>query len=218
MKLLLPINLLLLLVVEPAYSRLRQKVTPPPDSLVETDTTVDDEKTTNAVVPGTSDSPDNHAPIEGSSVDNPTLSTTYVGEMVLDLKSPQIVDGGKLLVFETAGGDITGSISGSEISGKAATPAGDWFRLDGLIGTANVRGSFLMDDQTVMYMESSGRALMNPSGDGSVDYLVTTPLFETSSEKYSFMHNYQFIAQVKSATAPNSEGLFTLAYALYILN
>jgi len=151
-----------------------------------------------------------HSAVVRASADasTPSLDTTHVGEMAFDLKPPQVIDD-TLVIYEAVGGNITGN----GMFGEVIPPTADWLQLDGPVATNDVRASFMMDDGSLMYVTMTGRGILSETG--SIDYLAGSPLFRTSSEKYGFLRDSLYVAQMKEVTIPDEDGFFTIVYNLY---
>jgi len=139
-----------------------------------------------------------------------SLSTSQVGKISYELRGPMPIDA-STLIFEI----VSGSITGDGISGKVSGPSADWAALgaDG-IGTMDVRVSFQMDDGSFVLVTYNGRIRMDATG--KPEYLVSTPLFTTSSEKYGYLKQHQYIAVMDDGIImPTEEKNGELTYSLY---
>lgn len=132
--------------------------------------------------------------------------------MHFSLASPQVVDGPSLMIFDV----VSGHIEGDGISGEEVGPTGDWFSVDATtgIGTLDVRGSFKMDDGSFVYFQYGGRAVTVKEGEAPT-YLVSTPLFRTSSVKYSFLTRYQYVAKMIDMKMPTTDEHGHITYKLH---
>lgn len=77
-----------------------------------------------------------------------------------------------------------GTFEGPKLQGTALAGGGDWLlvRPDG-VGEIDVRGTLQTDDGELIYAQYRG--ILN----FQTGYFRTTPRFETSSEKYSWLNN-----------------------------
>mmetsp|Transcript_10299 Transcript_10299/g.24273 ORF Transcript_10299/g.24273 Transcript_10299/m.24273 type:complete len:150 (+) Transcript_10299:111-560(+) len=142
------------------------------------------------------------------------LKTTEVFEAHFDLAAPHGIDDG-FLIFEVT----DGYIKGEGISGKALTPAGDWMQVNNGIATLDVRGQAKMDDDSLLYFEYKGRAVFEEGGGLKDNYLAAVPLYRTTSEKYGYLTQHQYVAKMTDMKMPEGpkgsgkEGF--IEYAVY---
>ena len=95
-----------------------------------------------------------------------------------------------------------GYIKGDGISGEALTPAADWMQVNKGIATLDVRGQAKMDDDSLLYFEYKGRAVFEEGGGLKNNYLVVVPLYRTSSEKYGYLNEHQYVAKMTDMKMP----------------
>jgi len=129
----------------------------------------------------------------------------YVGRYDAKLKPPIDAGGpfGTRLVFEVISGEFEGA-SGQR--GQLLTGGGDWLLVgaDGY-GRLDVRAQLRMDDGAILYAQYFGLIEMNAavttalqSGTATTfeqQYFRTTPRFETSDPRYSWMQQAVFVSQ-----------------------
>jgi len=92
-----------------------------------------------------------------------------------------------------------GTVSGPRISGEVLPGGGDWLliRSDG-VRSLDVRITFRADDGHLVYASARGLFAISPEAferiqngedvDPAEYYFRTTPMFETSSEKYAWLN------------------------------
>eukprot|EP00928_Gymnodinium_smaydae_P066600 TRINITY_DN49588_c0_g1_i1.p1 TRINITY_DN49588_c0_g1~~TRINITY_DN49588_c0_g1_i1.p1 ORF type:complete len:266 (-),score=50.35 TRINITY_DN49588_c0_g1_i1:186-911(-) len=135
------------------------------------------------------------------------VSLKEVANFKLVLNSPQVIDESLWKV------DIPyGELVGPGISGKLATPCTDWMSVHPPYGTLDVRVAFTMDDGSLLYGEYKGRGIFSPEHGGVA---VITPVFRTSSEKYSFLKTNDFIAKEVFVRMPTAETQGLIVYKIY---
>lgn len=101
-----------------------------------------------------------------------------------------------------------GWVKGPRISGKIVSPAGDWIRTtpSGAL-RLDVRLTIETDDGAQIYMtyggvvvgsKEAGDALARGEvlNDKGMPYFITTPQFQTSSEKYNWMNQVQGVGKM----------------------
>jgi hypothetical protein len=126
------------------------------------------------------------------------LTTELLGEVGVDLEEPQVLGAtprGIRQIFCVRGG----TFKGSKLRGEILSGGGDWFLLrpDG-VGELDVRGTIRTDDGHLIYIYYRGilhappevmtRIAQGEAVDASEYYFRTTPVFETASEKYSWLN------------------------------
>jgi hypothetical protein len=126
------------------------------------------------------------------------LKSEFLCELVGDLDDPQVIGmtpKGARMIFPVTGG----TIKGPKINGEVLPFGADWIvmRPDG-VGELDVRATGRMDDGELIYAYYRGILKVDPvlmtkiqSGediDPSQYYFRTTPVFETGSEKYSWLN------------------------------
>ena len=126
------------------------------------------------------------------------LSTEFLYEVSVDLETPQNVGAtphGNRQIFNVKGG----TFEGPKVRGEVLPGGGDWFvfRPDGA-GELDVRATVRTDDGHLIYtyyrgiLNASPEVLQRIAAGETVDpseyYFRTTPVFETSSEKYGWLN------------------------------
>lgn len=128
------------------------------------------------------------------------VKTEFLFDLKADLDWTGVVDVGTTphgmrRIFCVKGG----TFEGPKVKGVVLPGGGDWpiFRPDGAI-VLDVRAALRTDDDHVVYTyyrglttiqeDMLGRILMGESVDPSEYYFRTTPVFETASEKYSWLN------------------------------
>lgn len=101
-----------------------------------------------------------------------------------------------------------GSVKGPAISGKVIAPGGDWLRtLPSGALRQEARLTIETDDGALIYMSYVGVVVLSKEAgevlargevlnDKGVPYFINTPLFQTSSEKYSWLNKVQAIGKM----------------------
>jgi hypothetical protein len=125
------------------------------------------------------------------------LKTTEVFKAHFDLAAPHGIDEG-FMVFEVTGGYL----KGEGISGKALAPSADWVQVNKGVATLDVRGQAKMDDGSLLYCEYKGRAVYKEDGGLKDNYLVGVPLYRTTSEKYGYLNQHQYVAKMTEWKMP----------------
>lgn len=130
------------------------------------------------------------------------ITTVYLLELAVDLDPPlDIGDGplGRRVLFGSAGGTFTGP----DVHGDVLPGGGDWalFRADGTM-TLDVRLTLRTHDDALIHMTYGGRcvvaseyrqAMADRANRHRVDpsnyYFRTNPVFETGSQRYSWLND-----------------------------
>lgn len=117
------------------------------------------------------------------------LKSELLFEMSADLEEPQTIGqtphGIRMICYVTGG-----TFSGPKLRGKVLKGGGDWIlmRPDGA-GELDVRATLCTDDDALIYVSYRGIVQTSPEDvDGPEPYFRTTPVFETGSEKYSWLN------------------------------
>jgi hypothetical protein len=128
------------------------------------------------------------------------LKSEFLFEMKAGLGEPPTVNvgttphGTRVIIYVTGG-----TFEGPKIKGEVLPGGGDWVlaRPDG-VGVLDVRGALRTDDGEIIYVyyrglnymppEVAARAAKGEAVDPSESYFRTTPVFETASEKYSWLN------------------------------
>ena len=101
-----------------------------------------------------------------------------------------------------------GWVKGPKISGKIIPPGGDWLRVmpSGAL-RLDVRLTIETDDGALIYMTYGGVVVMSKEAgealgrgevlnDKGVPYFITTPQFQTASEKYGWLNKLQGVGKM----------------------
>lgn len=146
------------------------------------------------------------------------LNTEFLCEVSVDLEEPQNVGAtphGNRQIYYVKGG----SFEGPKLKGEVLPGGGDWLLLrpDGA-GELDVRGTMRTDDGHLIYTyyrgiihaspEVTQRVAQGESVDPSEYYFRTAPVYETASEKYSWLN--RIVAVAVGRFAPNR-----VAYKVY---
>jgi hypothetical protein len=129
----------------------------------------------------------------------PTLE--YLMSYKALLEPPTPVDSSLLIVNVKPGGWV----KGPRISGKFVAPGADWLRImpSGVL-RLDVRASIVTDDNQVIYLSYAGIAVHSKESAAKaergevvtwkdVQYFITAPTFQTSSEKYAWLNGVQAV-------------------------
>jgi hypothetical protein len=129
----------------------------------------------------------------------PTLE--YLMSYKALLEPPMPVDNSLVIVNVKPGGWVRGP----KINGKFVAPGADWLRImpSGVL-RLDVRATIVTDDNQVIYLNYAGVAVHSTesaakAGRGEVvtwkdvQYFITAPTFQTSSEKYAWLNGVQAI-------------------------
>ncbi len=132
------------------------------------------------------------------------VTTEYLLSYYALLDAPSPVDG-SLMLFNIKPG---GWVKGPKINGKFMAPGGDWLRImpSGVL-RLDVKGTILTDDNQVVYISYNG--IVQHSKESAetmnkgelvtykaIPYFITTPSFQTSSEKYNWMNSIQCVGKM----------------------
>ena len=126
------------------------------------------------------------------------LKSDFLLELRADLDQPAYdlgtsVNGQRRIVYVTGG-----TVSGPKVNGEVLPGGGDWLttRPDG-VTVLDVRALLRTDDEALIYVWYRGYSQMPPDVlarfqagdeiDPSEYYFRTTPVFETTSEKYEWL-------------------------------
>ena len=142
------------------------------------------------------------------------LKTELLCEVSVDLAEPQVVGAtphGDRRIYYVTGG----TVKGPKLNGEVLPGGGDWLLLrpDGA-GELDVRATLRTDDGHLIYSYYRGildvppevgqRIFAGEDVDPSEYYFRTTPVYETSSEKYGWLN--RTIAVAVGKLAPNWVG------------
>ncbi len=126
------------------------------------------------------------------------LKSEFLCELVGDLDDPQEIGAtphGIRMIVPVLGG----TVKGPKLNGEALAFGADWvlMRSDG-VGELDVRVTIRADDDELIYVHYRGILKVDPEilervqngedVDPSEYYFRTTPVFETASEKYSWLN------------------------------
>ena len=114
------------------------------------------------------------------------LEYTYLFELKAFLKTPMPMGEtplGRRTIFPVD----SGVFEGPQIKGKLLTPGADWLlSLDSVTAKLDVRVILETEEKELIYMTYTGFIHNNPDGSR---YFRTIPIFETSSERYSWLNH-----------------------------
>ena len=131
------------------------------------------------------------------------VSTDYLMTVYIPTER-KAIDNGLTIVNILPGGWV----KGPKISGKIIPPGGDWLRTtpSGAL-RLDVRLTIETDDGAQIYMTYGGVVVSSKEAgevlargdvlnDKSMPYFITTPQFQTSSEKYNWMNQVQGVGKM----------------------
>jgi hypothetical protein len=142
------------------------------------------------------------------------LKSELLCEVSVDLEPPQNIGAtphGNRQIFCVKGG----TFEGPKLKGEVLAGGGDWalFRPDGAL-ELDVRGTLRTDDGHLIYSyyrgiihappEVAARLFRGEEVDPSQYYFRTTPVYETSSEKYGWLN--RIVAVAVGKLGPNWVG------------
>ena len=143
-----------------------------------------------------------------TSVGSASAQTTHVStDYLMTVYIPterKVIDNGLTIVNILPGGWV----KGPKISGKIIAPGGDWIRtMPSGVLRLDVRLTIETDDGAQIYMtyggvvvgsKEAGEALARGEvlNDKGFPYFITTPQFQTSSEKYAWMNQLQAVGKM----------------------
>ena len=131
------------------------------------------------------------------------ISTDYLMTVYIPTER-KAIDNGLTIVNILPGGWVRGP----KISGKIIAPGGDWIRtMPSGVLRLDVRLTIETDDGAQIYMtyggvvvgsKEAGEALARGEvlNDKGFPYFITTPQFQTSSEKYAWMNQLQAVGKM----------------------
>lgn len=145
------------------------------------------------------------APDEGPTT---SVSTEYLMTLCAPVDPPKAVDA-TLAIYNVRPG---GWVSGPKIRGKLVSPTADWLRImPSGVSRFDARGAIETDDGELIYLTFGGVLHLeereaNRLRNGEVlkaddCYSITTPTFQTSSQKYFWLNRIQAIGKLIEATA-----------------
>ena len=138
--------------------------------------------------------------------------TEYIMTIHAPLDAPQAVSG-EFLIYNTLPG---GWVSGPAIQGEWIAPAADWLRImPNGTRKLDVRASIKADDGSIIFVTYSGRIVVSKEAAARLAagetlgpddlYFVTSPTFETASEKYGWLNNILAIGKIVSCKTGEGE-------------
>ena len=135
----------------------------------------------------------------------PALKSEFLMDLVFRTSAPTPV-GPRVIA-----GITEGTFQGPRLKGKVMTPAGEWgaTRPDGAY-VIDVRLELRTDDDVLVYAFYRGIVYTPPAGQGE-RYWVTTPVFETVSEKYAWLNRIVCVAVAYTV----SKDIGDVAYHIY---
>ncbi len=141
--------------------------------------------------------------VNSSQAQTTQISTEYLMSVYIPTER-KAIDSSLTIVNVLPGGWV----KGPRISGKIISPGGDWIRTtpSGAL-RLDVRLTIETDDGAQIYMtyggvvvssKEAGEALARGDvlNDKGMPYFITTPQFQTSSEKYNWMNQVQGIGKM----------------------
>ncbi len=136
---------------------------------------------------------------------HPPLKSEFLMDLVFRTSAPTPI-GPRVIA-----GITEGTFQGPKLKGKIVTPAGEWgaTRPDGAY-VIDVRLELKTDDDALIYAFYRGIVYTPPPGQGE-RYWVTTPVFETVSEKYAWLNRIVCVAVAYNVTKDVGD----VAYHIY---
>ena len=142
--------------------------------------------------------PTNYAIAQTTEISNEFLLTLHIPT---DL--PQEIDSNFIIYNFQEGGWV----KGPKISGKLLAPGADWVQvLPGGSTRLDVRGTIKTDDNALIYLQYKGifsaseeafeRMMQGEVLTAKDVYVIITPTFRTSQEKYAWLNHVQCIGKV----------------------
>jgi hypothetical protein len=155
--------------------------------------------------------------------DGPTtsVSTEYLMTLYAPVDPPKAVDS-TLVIYNVRPG---GWVAGPKIRGKLSSPTADWLRmLPSGVSRFDARGAIDTDDGELIYFSFGGvvhfeeqathrlcKGEVLKADDG---YSITTPTFQTGSQKYFWLNRIQAIGKLIEVKA-GEDGY--VAYDIFII-
>jgi hypothetical protein len=120
--------------------------------------------------------------LTAQSADRPSLKSEFLMDLVFKTSAPMTIGPRGIA------GLTEGTFQGPRLKGTLVTPAGEWggTRPDGVY-VIDVRLELRTDDAALIFAFYRGIVYTPPAGSG-VRYWAITPVFETASEKYSWLN------------------------------
>jgi hypothetical protein len=137
-----------------------------------------------------------------------SIQTEYLMTLHAPLDAPQAIDQ-NLLIYNVQPG---GWVDGPRIKGKLLAPAADWLRvMPSGVFRLDVRGTIQTDDGELIYVSYGGAIQcgkeqadhLNAGEQLKADdcYFITTPTFQTKSDKYAWLNAVQAVGKMVSLKA-----------------
>jgi len=126
--------------------------------------------------------------LTAQSTTHPPLKSEFLMDLIFRTSAPTAI-GPRVIA-----GITEGTFQGPKLKGTVITPAGEWgaTRPDGAY-IIDVRLELKTDDGALIYAFYRGIVYTPPAGQGE-RYWVTTPVFETVSEKYAWLNRIVCVA------------------------
>ncbi len=137
------------------------------------------------------------------------ITTEYLMTLHAPLDPPQIANR-DLFIYNVQPG---GWVKGPNIQGEFLAPSADWLRvMPNGTSKVDIRGSIKADDGSIIYITYTGRIVLtehtlqklaiNDETLGPDDlYFMTSPTFETISEKYGWLNDVVAVGKMVSLKA-----------------
>jgi Protein of unknown function (DUF3237) len=110
------------------------------------------------------------------------LKSEFLMDLILETQ-PAVTIGNRTVVGVTGG-----TFEGPKLKGKVIGPAADWpLRVSDTLRILDVRLILLTDDDQKIYMTYRGVIRTPPAGQPGERYWRSVPIFETDSQKYSWL-------------------------------
>jgi len=140
------------------------------------------------------------------------ITTEYLMTLHAPLDAPQIVNE-RLHIYNVLPG---GWVRGPRIAGEIVAPSADWLTiLPGGIARLDVRVSIRADDGSIIHVIYAGRIAMSDEAQRRLDagealgaadmYFITSPTFETTSQKYDWLNRIVAVGKAVSVGTGNSD-------------
>jgi hypothetical protein len=137
-----------------------------------------------------------------------SIKTEYLMTLHAPLDAPQAIDQ-SLLIYNVQPG---GWVEGPRIKGKLPGPAADWLRVmqSGVL-RLDVRATIQTDDGELIYLSYGGVIQCNKEQADRLNageqlkaddcYFITSPMFQTKSNKYGWLNAVQAVGKMVSLKA-----------------
>jgi hypothetical protein len=133
-----------------------------------------------------------------------SISIEYLMTVYLPKEAALVVDSGLVISRDPAGGWVRG-----KVSGRVLDPSADWVRIipsDELRIRLDARVTIETDEHEIIYLSYNGRMHCDKETTDRFRkgetlkaddcYLISAPIFETKSEKYSWLNDVQAIGKM----------------------